>query len=102
MTTFAYRVWDKWEKQYVSTMFCYVSKTGTLYINERPVSSMRYETELWTGLQDENKKAVYENDVLEAPNGHRSTVIFKNGGFVLDDGKEISTLYPYKVVGRKE
>ena len=101
MSCLAFRIWDKFDKRYVAAVDACVTKTGCLFIDGRVADRVRYETELCTGVEDELGNLIYENDELEAPNGNRSVVVWKNGSFVLESGNELMTLYPFKIVGRK-
>ena len=101
MSCLAFRIWDKFDKRYITAVDTCVTKTGCLFIDGRVADRVRYETELCTGVKDELGHLIYENDELEAPNGNRSVVVWKNGGFVLESGDELMALYPFKIVGRK-
>jgi hypothetical protein len=89
---FKFRVWDNQEKNWnaESEEGVYGWDTEGITLNQliqyitAPRWDGRFIIQQFTGLTDENRKEIYEGDIITDEEGSKAVIVFENGTFCAD------------------
>ena len=70
-----FRVWSKEKKCFDETPV-FIDRNGELYDNEGKLPNCNYIIQFFTGMQDANRKNIFEGDIVKDCNSKLYTIVF--------------------------